>query len=70
MFGQDKSIKKTLKPFSEYIKDIALNEFFYEEVTTEFDIFRMVYKLTKLPQEEHLETSCIDKRCTKLQISL
>jgi hypothetical protein len=26
--------------FSDYIKDIALDEFFYEEVATEFDIFK------------------------------
>ncbi len=31
--------------FSDYIKDIALDEFFYEEVATEFDIFKFGAKL-------------------------
>ena len=55
--------------FSDYIKDIALDEFFYEEVATEFDIFKFDYKTAKPLQEQQLETFCVDKRFSELQIS-
>jgi hypothetical protein len=48
--------------FSDYIKDIALDEFFYEDIATEFDIFKVNYKATKPLQEQELVAFCIDKR--------
>ncbi len=61
--------KKSFISFSDYIKDIALDEFFFEEVATEFDIFKTDDKLTKLLQEAQLETFCVDKRFTELEVS-
>jgi hypothetical protein len=61
--------KKSFISFSDYIKDIALDKYFFEEVLTEFDIFKTDYKLMKLPQEAQLETFCVDKRFTELEIS-
>ncbi len=54
--------------FSDYIKDIALDEFFYEEVATEFDIFKVDYKATKSLQDQQLVAFCIDKRLSELEI--
>jgi hypothetical protein len=61
--------KKSFISFPDYIKNIALDKFFFEEVATEFDIFKTNYKSMKLPQEAQLETFCINKRFTELEIS-
>jgi hypothetical protein len=54
--------QKNFTSFSDYIKDIHLNKFFYEEVATEFDIFQPDRKTPKLHQEGQLQTFCVDKR--------
>jgi len=48
--------KKNFTSFSDYIKDIHLDKFFYEKVTTEFDIFKLDLKTPKLHQEGQLQT--------------
>ena len=48
--------QKNFTLFSDYIKDIHLNKFFYEEVATEFDIFKLDLKTPKLHQEGQLQT--------------
>jgi hypothetical protein len=61
--------QKNFTSFSDYIKDIHLDEFFYKEVATEFNIFKPDLKTLKLHQEGQLETFCVDKRYSELQIS-
>jgi hypothetical protein len=61
--------QNTFTSYVDYIKDIALDNFFYEEAVTEFDIFNTNYKATKPLQEQQLVVFCIDKKLSELEIS-